>query len=139
MAGDNIYTMDDNGRVMVPTKFREKLGEKIQIARGIGEPCLYLYSAEEWEEQKKKILAKGSAKNLRIIKRVFIGTSEELPLDKQGRITIPKDFRTYACLTKRLAISDVGDHIEVWDKDKWDEVTTIDPDDFSAIWEEFEL
>ncbi len=139
MAGDNLYTMDDNGRVMIPMKFREQLGERIQLARGIGEPCLYLYSLEGWKNQTDKILAKGSSKNLRTIKRVFIGTSEELPLDKQGRITIPKDFRTYASLSKRLAISDVGDHIEIWDKDKWDEITTIDPADFSAIWEEFDL
>lgn len=139
MAGDNVYTMDDNGRVMIPVKFREKLGDRIQVARGIGEPCLYLYSLQGWNEQVKKILEKGSSKNLRIIKRTFIGTSEELSADKQGRITIPREFRTYANLSKRLAISDVGDHIEIWDKDAWEDVTTIDPEDFSALWEEFGL
>lgn len=137
MAGDSKYTMDDNGRFMIPTKFREQLGEKVQIARGIGEPCLYLYSMEDWKKQKDRILEKGSSEKARLLRRAFIGTSEELTLDKQGRITVAKEFRTYAGLSKRLAIADVGDHIEVWDADKWEEVTAIDPMDLSAIWEEF--
>ena len=139
MAGDNFYTMDSNGRVTIPVKFRELLGESVQITRGIGEPCLYVYSKENWEIQKRKILDKGSSVNLRKIRRFFLGMSEELPLDKQGRITIPKDFRTYADLSKKLFIADVGDHIEIWDKDKWDEEVSIDPMDISAIWEEFDL
>jgi len=139
VAGDNVYTMDDKGRVMIPVKYRAKLGEVVHIAKGVGEPCLYLYSDEAWEEQCKLIISKGSSRSGRKLQRYFIGDSATSAMDKQGRITIPQKQRDHASLIKYLAIADVGTHIEVWDADRWDEELEISPEEIDDIWQNFGL
>jgi len=107
--------------MIVPSKFREGLGEKFILTKGLDE-CLFAYSLEEWSnlEQKLKTLP-FTDKDVRAFVRFFFAGATECELDKQGRILIPQNLRDYAKLEKELYIIGVSTRVEIWEKNKWEE------------------
>jgi len=107
--------------MIVPSKFREGLGEKFILTKGLDE-CLFAYSLEEWSnlEQKLKTLP-FTDKDVRAFVRFFFAGANECELDKQGRILIPQNLRDYAKLEKELYVIGVSTRVEIWDKNKWEE------------------
>ena len=123
--GEYNHTIDIKGRLIVPTKFREQLGEAFVIAKG-NDGCLAIYTNEAWETFMKKIQALPANKDIRTYVRAIAGSAVFVETDKQGRILIPGNLREYAGLDKDVVLAGVIDKIEVWDKDRWISQTSID-------------
>ncbi|MDI9588276.1 MAG: division/cell wall cluster transcriptional repressor MraZ [Gleimia sp.] len=111
--------LDQKGRVILPAKFREQLNEGVVITRG-QDRCLYAFPVAEFQEMFDQLRkAPLSSKQARDYVRVMLsGASDETP-DKQGRITIPANLRSYAGLDRDLAVIGAGTRIEIWDADQW--------------------
>ena len=124
--GEYSHSLDAKGRLIVPAKFREGLGEHFIVTKGI-DRCLYIYPRTEWEafEAKLRELPLANADTRRFT-RFFLSGAVECDVDNQGRIIIPQSLRNYAGLVKEVVSAGVGTRIEVWGKDKWD--TECDPD-----------
>ena len=118
--GEYLHSIDVKGRIIVPSKFREGLGEKFIVTKGL-DNCLFAYSPEEWANLEAKL--KGlpfTDKDVRAFVRFFFAGAAECEADKQGRINIPQNLREYANLSKEVYVIGVSGRVEIWDKDKWD-------------------
>lgn len=119
------HSIDTKGRVIVPAKFRESLGNEFVITQGL-DGCLFVFPNEEWNafEEKLKSLPM-SNKDARKFVRFFLAGAATVELDKQGRILIPTVLREFAGLEKDVVVVGVGSRVEIWDKSRWDEATTF--------------
>ncbi|MDR1101341.1 MAG: division/cell wall cluster transcriptional repressor MraZ [Clostridiales bacterium] len=116
LSGECQHNIDVKGRMIVPAKFREDLGEKFVITRGL-DGCIFVYAMDAWIKLERKLVELPLADAH--IQRFFIGGKEEVELDKQGRILIPAHLRTHARLTKDIVSVGVGGRVEIWDKAQW--------------------
>ena len=118
-VGEYYHNIDAKGRIIIPAKFREKLGEQFIIAKGF-EGCLFVYPMEDWEELTAKMaLLPSNQKNTRSLQRRFLSGAAEAEPDKQGKVLITPIHRDYAKLTKEVAIIGVGKRVEIWDAQRW--------------------
>ncbi|AJT40710.1 division/cell wall cluster transcriptional repressor MraZ [Psychromicrobium lacuslunae] len=119
--GTHSPRLDEKGRLILPAKFRDELGNGLVLTRG-QERCIYVFSQREFErihEQMRE--APISSRQARDYIRVFLsGASDEMP-DKQGRVTIPAALRSYAGLDRELAVIGAGSRAEIWDAAAWAE------------------
>lgn len=124
--GEYQHTIDPKGRVIIPARFREELGEKFILTKGLDD-CLFVYSSGEWcnLEAKLKTLPL-SSKDARAFIRFFFSGATECELDKQGRALIPQNLREYAKLEKDIYIIGVSTRVEVWDRNKWENYSRDD-------------
>lgn len=122
--GEYNHTIDVKGRLIVPTKFREQLGEAFVITKG-NDGCLAIYTNEAWETFLKKIQTLPANNHIRTYVRNIVGSSLEVATDKQGRILVPGNLREHAGLDKDVVLVGVIDKIEVWDKERWGAQTNI--------------
>lgn len=111
------HSIDAKGRVIIPAKYREDLGDSFVVTRGL-DGCLYLYPQEEWSEFVAKLQGLPSNQNTRKIQRQFLSKAMEVTLDKQGRILVPVLLRTSAGLEKDVVFVGMMNRVEVWDKDR---------------------
>ncbi len=120
LMGKYNHTIDVKGRLIIPSKFREDLGEKFVITRGL-DGCLFAYDMEEWKkfEDKLKMLP-NSQKDVRTYYRFFLGEAALVEFDKQGRILVPANLRQYADLDKNVVVVGVLGRMEIWSQEKWD-------------------
>lgn len=118
--GEYQHSLDNKGRMIIPSKFRDSLGEKFIMTKGLDD-CLFVYPNEEWKvlESKLKSLPLTS-RDARAFVRFFFSGATECELDKQGRILIPANLREYCKLNKEAIIIGVSTRIEIWSKDEWD-------------------
>ncbi|MEI2732736.1 MAG: division/cell wall cluster transcriptional repressor MraZ [Dermatophilaceae bacterium] len=117
--GTHHPRLDDKGRLILPAKFRDKLADGLVVTKG-QERCLYVFPTREFA-QITADLQRGptSAKPVRDFGRMLLsGASDEIP-DRQGRVTIPPILRTYAGLTRDLAVVGTGNRVEIWDAAAW--------------------
>ncbi|HLQ84173.1 MAG TPA: division/cell wall cluster transcriptional repressor MraZ [Pseudogracilibacillus sp.] len=131
--GEYEHNLDAKGRVIVPAKFREDLGEKFVITRGL-DKCLFAYPLEEWkilEEKLKKLPL--TKKDARAFTRFFFSGAVECEIDKQGRVNLPQPLRTYSQLEKECVIIGVSERIELWSKELWDNYFLDSEESFSDI------
>ena len=131
--GDFRHSLDAKGRVIMPAKFREELGNKFYITRGM-DKNLQIYSCEEWEKLYQKLITLHMIdRNSRALKHLFISGCVECEADKQGRILIPQSLRMYASLDRDVAIVGDGEKVEIWNAAKWDAyLDDINLDDVTA-------
>lgn len=124
LIGEYEHSLDAKGRLILPAKIRETLGEKFIMTKGL-DGCLFGFSQEEWSnfEEKLKNLPLTN-KNARDFVRFFLSGAVEAEVDKQGRFLIPANLREYATLSKETVITGVGTRIEIWDKEKWTKYTS---------------
>lgn len=117
--GEYQHTLDPKNRVIMPSKFREKLGDSFVMTKGL-DNCLFIYSSKEWSivEDKLKSLPMTN-KDARAFVRFFFAGACECELDKQGRIVMPTNLKDYAKIDKELVIIGVSTRIEIWSKDEW--------------------
>lgn len=120
LTGEFNHSIDSKGRLIIPSKLRESLGERFVITKGM-DGCLFLYPENEWEafEEKLRTLPLTN-KKARDFKRFFLGSAVEGEVDKQGRVLISASLRTYANLEKEVVLTGVLDKVEIWSKDAWD-------------------
>jgi MraZ protein len=128
--GEYQHTIDEKGRIIVPLKFREGLGEKFIVTRGI-ERCLYTYSMDQWEIVSERFRSLNSMQpGARFIQRSMISGAHECELDKQGRILLPHHLREYSVLEKECVVLGVNNHVEIWSKSKWTEYFDTNQQEF---------
>ena len=119
LIGEYEHSLDAKGRLIMPAKLREDIGEKFIITKGL-DGCLFGFSQNEWTnfEEKLKTLPLTN-KNARDFVRFFLSGATECEIDKQGRFLIAGNLRQYAEMEKEVAIIGVGTRIEIWNKEKW--------------------
>lgn len=124
--GEYSHTIDTKGRLIIPSKFREELGETFVVTKGL-DGCLFVFSDEEWKafEIKLKSLPLTN-KNARQFARFFVAGATPCELDKQGRILLPATLREFAGLEKDVVLTGMMNRIEIWSKDKWNENNSLD-------------
>lgn len=128
--------LDEKGRLILPSKFRDELAAGLVITRG-QERCLYVFSEAEFADMHERIRqAPITSKQGRDYLRVFLsGAHAETP-DKQNRVTIPSALRSYAGLGRDLAVIGAGTRAEIWDAEAWQRYLTEQESAFSEIEEE---
>lgn len=133
LLGEYRHNVDVKGRVSVPSKFREDLGQSFVVTKGL-DNCLFMYSKTEWEtfENKLKQLPLTN-QDARSFMRFFFAGATECEVDKQGRINIPQVLREYANITKDVVIVGVATRAEIWDSQNWKIYTASDSLDVSKI------
>jgi len=119
LMGEYHHSIDDKGRIIIPSKFRYDLGEKFIVTRGL-DKCLFVYSEQEWNKLVSKF------KNLPFTKqdtrnflRFFLSGATECEFDKQGRINITSPLVSYADLRKDCVVIGVNDRLEIWSEEGW--------------------
>ncbi len=118
--GEYQHNLDTKGRITLPSKFREELGEEFFITKGM-DNCLFVYTQEEWIKMDEKINGlKLSRKEARGIARLFYAGAINVSLDKMGRVLLPQNLRDYATLEKEAVVIGVSSRIEIWDKTAWE-------------------
>ena len=132
--GEYNHSIDAKGRLIIPSKFRDMLGDEFVVTKGL-EGCLFVFEKYDFESFMDKLNEKSDLEaKVRKIKRFFISGAQEMEPDKQGRMLVPPTLREYAGLEKEVVFAGLGGHIEIWDKSKWDDVTSFD--DINDIAEE---
>ncbi|BCS81742.1 division/cell wall cluster transcriptional repressor MraZ [Anaerocellum diazotrophicum] len=119
LIGEYKHVVDNKGRIILPSKFREELGERFILTKGL-DNCLFGYSLKEWsvlEEKLKKLPL--TSKEARTFLRFFFAGACECEVDKQGRVLIPQNLREYAGIQKEVFIIGVMTRIEIWSEDNW--------------------
>ena len=131
--GEYHHTIDEKGRIIIPAKFREELGNNFIITRGI-ENCLFVYSEENWAKITDKLNSLPfTKKDARTFNRFFMSGATNVELDKQGRVNISKPLIDYANLLKDCVIIGTGDRLEVWSQESWDSFFDSTKDSMSDI------
>lgn len=119
------HTIDDKGRLSVPSKFRDvlvsKFDERLVVTNF--DNCLWVYPATEWAKIEEKIAAMPQMSDVvKMFQRVFISGAVECAIDKSGRILLPPTLRDYAGITKDVVMVGMVNRIEIWAKDRWNGV-----------------
>ncbi|MCC5889086.1 MAG: division/cell wall cluster transcriptional repressor MraZ [Alkalibacterium sp.] len=136
LLGEYKHNIDAKGRLIIPSKFRDDLGEHFIVTRGL-DGCLFGYPMEEWHTLEAKLkqlpLAK---KESRAFTRFLYSAATECSLDKQGRINLPNTLINHASIEKSCFIIGVSDRIEIWSEEKWTEFSSDANESFEEIAEE---
>ena len=134
--GEYNNKLDAKGRMIVPSKFRGELSDQFVITRGL-DKCLFGYTQDEWsrieESMKSLSLTKRDARKFM---RLFFSGATVVEVDKQGRINIPRNLRTYAGLEKDCTIIGVSNRIEIWETAEWTDFYTESEENFEDIAED---
>ena len=131
--GEYQHTLDPKGRVVLPAKFREQLADGCVITKG-QERCLYVFPLDRWETEVERVntLPRTDARARKLARSFFAGADQQSP-DKQGRVQIPANLRTYGDLTKDLTVVGVADYIEIWDTATWSRMSTEADEYYAGI------
>ena len=131
--GEYSHTIDAKGRIIVPAKFRESLGDNIVVTKGL-DNCLFVYTSEDWRKFEEKLRTLPlTNKDARKFTRFFLAGAAEMEVDKQGRILIPSVLREFAALEKDVVFVGVGSRIEIWNRAGWDESISGYDDDMDEV------
>ena len=137
--GTYDHSIDAKGRVIVPAKFREELGDSFVVTLGL-DGCLFVYPQEDWENFVKQLRELPGSKEARKLQLYFMAGAASCELDKQGRTLIPATLREFAQMKKEVVLTGMADRIEIWSKEKWIENNSYeDMDDIAASMQELGL
>ena len=118
--GEYNHTIDAKGRLIIPSKFRDALGDTFVVTKWL-DGCLFVYDNDEWTafEEKLKSLPITN-KEARQFARFFLAGAAEVEVDKQGRILVPNVLREFAQISKDVVLIGVASRIEIWSKERFD-------------------
>ena len=129
--GEYSHSVDDKGRVVMPSKFRGELDDGLVITKG-QERCLYVFPNDRWETEADKVLKLPlTDMKARSYSRTFFASASNQTLDRAGRCQIPEQLRSYADLGKDVTVIGVADRVEIWDPKAW-VVAAQEGDDYYA-------
>lgn len=134
------HTVDAKGRLIIPSKFREILGEEFVVSKGM-DGCLFVYANDDWNAFEQKLTSLPLInKEARKFARFFLAGAAQVEVDKQGRILLPASLREFAGLDKDVVLVGVGSRIEIWSREKWEDMNSDgDMDDIAAAMESLGL
>lgn len=138
--GEYNHTIDAKGRLIIPSKFREALGDTFVVTKGL-DGCLFVYDNTEWTafEEKLKSLPITN-KDARKFTRFFLAGAAEVEVDKQGRILVPNVLREFAEVNKDVVLIGVASRIEIWSKERFEGIASYDDmDEIAEHMEEYGL
>ncbi|MFC4076541.1 division/cell wall cluster transcriptional repressor MraZ [Salinithrix halophila] len=131
--GEYRHSVDDKGRLIIPSKFREGLGDAFVVTRGL-DHCLFVYPMPEWERLEQKLKALPFTKaDARAFTRFFFSGATVAELDKQGRVNIPGNLREFAGLVKDCVVIGVSNRVELWSKEAWEAYYETSEGSFNEI------
>lgn len=117
--GEYNHTIDAKGRLIIPSKFREVLGDEFVVTKGM-DGCLFVFDQPEWQAFEEKLRGLPMIdKEARQFTRFFLAGAASVEVDKQGRILLPAVLREFAGITKDTVLVGVGSRVEIWSKDRW--------------------
>lgn len=133
LSGEYRHNIDLKGRIIIPSRIRMEMGEKIVITRGL-DGCLFGYNEKTWDSIMQKLSTLPYTKSdVRKYTRFMTSGAITLEFDKQGRINIPNYLNQYASLEKEVVIVGVIDRIEIWSRDKWEQFMNENVESLSDI------
>ena len=142
LMGEYQNSIDAKGRIIVPSKFREELGYKCVLTKGLDQ-CLYIYPMEQWCKLQDKLSQLPlSDPKARSFVRYFYASAVECEVDKQGRMTIPPGLRSYAKIEKELVTIGLLERVEIWSKQTYESAENggnLDPSEFAAQMELYNI
>lgn len=113
------HTIDPKGRLSIPSKYREVLGDEFVVSKGM-DGCLFVYANEEWKVFEEKLASLPLInQEARQFARFFLSGAQSVTVDKQGRILMPQDLRDFAGLEKDVVLAGMGGRIEIWSLERW--------------------
>lgn len=131
--GEFHHNLDEKGRLIIPSKFRNELGNKFIVTRGM-EKCLFIYSIKEWNNMIEKLKPLPfTKKDARTFMRMFLSGATECEIDSNGRINISIPLINHANLEKECVIIGVNERIEIWSKSEFEDFYKSNIDNFSDI------
>ncbi len=134
--GEYHHNIDDKGRLIIPSKFRDELGTDFIVTRGL-DGCLFVYPKNEWDTIVAKLKELPfTKKDARSFMRFFLSGATVCDFDKQGRINITSPLVEYADLNKECIVIGVGDRLEIWSKTNWENFINTNEDNLSDIAED---
>lgn len=126
-TGEYNHTVDSKGRLILPSKLREALGDSFMVTKGI-DGCLFVYDKAEWAVFEEKLTALSiTNRESRKVLRFFLSGAIDVEVDKQGRFLLPSALREYAGIEKDVVLAGVGRNVEIWDKQRFAD-TKVDTD-----------
>jgi len=133
LMGEYHHNIDEKNRLIIPSKFRNEIGDNFVITRGL-ENCLFIYSNEEWNNIVNKLRTLPfTKKDSRDFTRFFLSGATECVLDKQGRVSITSPLVHYAGLKHECVIIGANDRLEIWDSDAWNNFFDVNEENFANI------
>lgn len=131
--GEYQHVVDTKGRLFIPARFRDGLGDRFVITKGL-DRCLFVYPFPEWEQLELKLKKLPFARaDARAFVRLFFSGAAELEPDKQGRIVVPLSLRQYAGLEKEVVVLGVSSRVEVWAREEWEKYSARAGESFEEI------
>jgi len=123
--GATKITLDDKGRIVIPTRYREQITELAQgklVVTVDKDQCLLIYPLPEWEQIERKLMSLPSLNaTARRLQRLMVGHATDLPLDGHGRVLLPSELREFAKLGRYGMLIGQGNRFELWDETRWNE------------------
>ena len=121
--GEYAHRIDLQGRVAIPARFREIFRSGIYLTKGLDPSCVWAFSHESWEAWSGSIAAMSpTRRDARNLRRMIFGGAYDLQLDRQGRVLVPPPLRQYADLTEEVVLIGAGNFLELWNRDRWEEI-----------------
>lgn len=138
MTGEYQHTLDAKGRLSIPSRLRDELGNVFFVTLSM-DKCLSAYSAESWQSLTEKVNAMPYVKQRKM--RPLFAYAAKCELDAQGRILIPQNLRDFAGLTKNVTVVGSNNHAEFWDSESWAAINAVEttPENIAAVMEELEF
>ena len=124
--GEYNHTIDTKLRLIVPSEFREALGDTFVVTKGL-DGCLFVYDNEEWQAFEEKLRSLPiTNKEARQFARFFLAGAAEVEVDKQGRILVPNILREFAQISKDVVLIGVASRIEIWSKERFEGMASFE-------------
>ena len=118
--GEFEYRIDEKGRIPIPPKFRRELKEGVVLTPGI-EKCITAYPLAEWRKLATKLTTGPITRaKLRKLNRAIFATAFSMPIDGQGRVTLPMPLRQYAGIEDEVVVAGANNYLELWNKEQWE-------------------
>ncbi len=140
MQGSYAHKLDAKGRMVLPARFRDALGDHVVATIGIGNGrCVSVYPIDRWENfltRLDEVAAKGGKG--RDIRRIILASAHELEVDGMGRILIPNPLRAYAAIGQEVSVNGTSDHLEIWNMSAWNAFAEVMLVDMSELTEGIE-
>ena len=137
--GEYNHTVDTKGRLIIPSKFRDLLGDEFIVTKGL-DGCLFVFPKNEWQIIEEKLRGLPlTNKNARKFTRFLVAGATTCELDKQGRILLPQVLRDFAGLEKDVVLAGNINRIEIWSKENWTQNSDYSVDDIAEQMEDFGL
>lgn len=118
-TGECEHSIDAKGRIIIPAKYREELGEQFTVTPGL-DGCLFVYPDPEWAAFVEKLKGLPGTREGRRLQRYFLAGAAAVAMDKQGRVLIPQKLREAAGLTKDIVFVGVITKLEIWSQENWE-------------------